>query len=83
MHDCRSAAYVPKNPFEHLMFRAELFESKAEFKIGGRVMCVLRMRTNCSSQLREPYIHSWPCCETRCALGDPLHRHVHRLSVMG
>jgi hypothetical protein len=38
MHDCRAAQYVPHNPFEHLIFRAELYEKKAEFQVGGKII---------------------------------------------
>merc|ERR1719428_1383158 len=38
MHDCKAAMYKPKNPFEHLIFRAELYEKKAEFFIGPDVV---------------------------------------------
>merc|ERR1719393_1099145 len=35
MHDCKAAAYKPHNAHEHLLYRAELYEKKAEFYIGG------------------------------------------------
>jgi hypothetical protein len=38
MHDCKAAAYKPHNAHEHLLYRAELYEKKAEFYIGGEVV---------------------------------------------
>merc|ERR1719428_16730 len=38
MHDCKAAMYKPKNPFENLIFRAELYEKKAEFYVGNEMV---------------------------------------------